>query len=69
MLRLEKGSFGFVDMFGARLHGTQRLVCEMTLRDGKVVYDLNGLARPDWTTLPAGLQDHGRRPRWDATRR
>ena len=26
-----------------RLNGTQKIVCELTLRDGKVVYDLNGL--------------------------
>ena len=55
VLRLENGSFGFVDSFGGRLSGTQKLVCELTLRDGKVVYDLNGLARPDWETLPQGL--------------
>src|SRR4051812_47310866 len=52
VLRLEKGSFGFVDSFGGRARGTERLACEMTVRDGKVVYDLNGLARPDWNTLP-----------------
>ena len=32
----------------------------MTLRDGKVVYDLNGLARPDWKTLPQRLPVDGR---------
>jgi dihydroorotase len=48
VLRLEHGSFGFVDSFGARFKGTDRLVCELTLRDGQVVYDLNGLAQFDW---------------------
>jgi dihydroorotase len=48
VLRLERGSFGFVDSFGARMKGSERLACELTLRDGKVVYDLNGLAQPDW---------------------
>lgn len=43
VLRLEKGTFGFVDPPGGRLTGTQRLACELTLRDGKVVYDLNGM--------------------------
>jgi dihydroorotase len=52
VLRLDHGSFGFVDSFGGRLRGTERLVCELTLRDGKVVYDLNGITRPDWDTLP-----------------
>jgi dihydroorotase len=30
------------------LKGNQRLICELTLRDGKVVYDLNGMAAVDW---------------------
>ena len=28
--------------------GTQRICCEMTLRKGQVVWDLNGLAGEDW---------------------
>jgi dihydroorotase len=48
VLRLERGSFGFIDASGARLGGTQRLACELTMRDGKVVYDLNGISHPDW---------------------
>jgi dihydroorotase len=48
VLRVEKGTFGFLDQDGARLKGTQRLICELTLRDGKVVYDLNGLTAEDW---------------------
>jgi len=64
VLRLEKGRFGFVDSFGARLGGTERLVCELTLRDGKVVYDLNGIARPDWDTLPKDYKSTGD-PRWE----
>jgi dihydroorotase len=64
VLRVEKGRFGLVDMNGARMDSTERLVCELTVRDGKVVYDLNGISRPDWKTLPA---DYGRigDPRWD----
>jgi Amidohydrolase family len=53
VLNLEKGNFGFVDMYGARLRGTQKLVCELTVRDGKIVFDRNGISRPDWDTLPA----------------
>src|SRR5215470_12203437 len=33
VFKLEKGDFGFVDMNGARLKGTQKLSCELTLRD------------------------------------
>jgi len=63
VLALEKGRFGFVDSFGGRLRAAQRLVCEMTLREGKVVYDLNGIARPDWETLPKNYESTGD-PRW-----
>src|SRR5262249_2303985 len=65
VLRLEKGNFGFVDMHGARLRGTQKLTCELTLRDGKVVYDLNGITRPDWDKLPRDYRQTGD-ARWDA---
>ncbi len=66
VLRLEKGNFGFVDMYGARLRGAQKLSCELTVRDGRIVYDLNGLARPDWTTLPKDYRSTGD-PKWDGT--
>jgi dihydroorotase len=56
VLRVERGDFGFVDSFGARMRGNQRLDCELTLRDGRIVYDLNGLSRPDWTTVPKGYK-------------
>jgi len=68
VLRLETGKFGYLDMYGAKLVGTQRLVNEMTLKDGRVVWELNGLGRPDWTTLPADYKNSGD-PSWDATRR
>ena len=65
VLRLERGDFGYTDMYGARLKGNQRLTCELTLRDGKVVWDLNGITRPDWTTLPRDYRQSGD-ARWDA---
>jgi dihydroorotase len=65
VLRVEKGKFGFVDQNNARLSGTQKLTAEMTVKDGKIVYDLNGLASPEWTTLPANYGPAGD-SRWDA---
>ena len=65
MLRLEKGKFGFVDMYGARMKGTRKLVCELTVRDGRVVYDLNGITREDWDKL--GKYTAQGDTRWDAT--
>lgn len=65
VLRLEEGRFGFVDTNGARLAGKQKLVCEMTVRDGRVVWDLNGITREDWTRL--GHYDRQGSPVWDHT--
>jgi dihydroorotase len=65
VLRLEKGSFGYVDMYGARMKGTQKLAAELTLRDGKVLYDLNGITRPDWDKLPKDYKQTGD-AKWDA---
>lgn len=52
VLRLERGKFGFGDQFNARLSGTQKLGCELTLRNGRVVYDLNAISGEDWRKLP-----------------
>lgn len=41
---VRKGRFGFVDAGGNRIEGDKKLEAELTLREGKVVWDLNGLA-------------------------
>ena len=41
---VRKGKFGFVDAGGNRIDGDRKLENELTLRDGKIVWDLNGLA-------------------------
>jgi dihydroorotase len=56
---IAKGDFGFVDPDGGRVPATQRLQCEMTLKDGTVKWDLNGRAGRDWHQLPP---DYGVRP-------
>ena len=66
VLRVDKGRFGYVDPVGGRLEGSERLTCELTVRDGKVVYDLNGLIADPWDTLPATAR--GGDPKWDNTR-
>jgi len=53
VLRLEKGKFGFVDGVTARLDGQQKLIGELTVRNGRVVFDLNGMTREAWDRLPA----------------
>jgi len=48
VLRLVHGDFGFVDSANLRMKGDRKLVAEMTLRDGVVVWDLNGMSARDW---------------------
>ena len=46
ILNLRKGNFGFYDKTGYKLKGNQRFECEMTLKGGNIVYDMNGIATP-----------------------
>ena len=45
---LHEGDFAFVDSGRARMKGRQKLECELTLRAGQVVWDLNGRSLMDW---------------------
>jgi dihydroorotase len=65
VLRVQQGEFGFTDMYGARMNGRQKFICEMTVRNGKIAYDLNGISRPDWKTLPPNYRYIGD-PHWDS---
>jgi dihydroorotase len=42
VLNLKNGDFGFIDSHGFVLNGKQKLETELTIRAGKVVWDLNG---------------------------
>jgi dihydroorotase len=42
VLNIRKGEFGFIDASNVVLKGNRKLECEVTVRAGKVVYDLNG---------------------------
>ena len=66
VLRLDKGKFGFVDTYGARLNGTQKLDCELTVKDGLVVYDENGISRENWDKLGSRYKAQGSND-WDGT--
>jgi dihydroorotase len=48
VLRVDKGQFGFIDSAGAVNSGTQMIVPELTVRAGRVVWDLNGRAAENW---------------------
>jgi len=46
ILDMAKGKFGFFDYTGYKLEADKKLQCEMTIRAGRIVYDLNGIANP-----------------------
>ncbi|MEX0593233.1 MAG: amidohydrolase/deacetylase family metallohydrolase [Balneolaceae bacterium] len=42
------GDFGYLDSNELLMPGTSKLQTELTVREGRIVYDLNGLAAPLW---------------------
>jgi dihydroorotase len=60
VLSIQKGRFGFTDMVNGKVEGTQKLVAEMTLKDGKIVYDLNGLEALAWDAPQGDIRNDSR---------
>jgi len=54
VLEIAEGSFGLTDNgSGNRVYpSNKRINCEMTIRDGEVVWDRNGLSRDSWSNTP-----------------
>ncbi len=44
ILSMREGKFGFRDIAMNRQEGTQKLECEMTIKGGRIMYDLNAIA-------------------------
>ena len=52
VLELQKGNFGFYDCQGGKINGNKKIQNVMTLRGGRVVYDINGFNRTYWRDIP-----------------
>ncbi len=48
VFNLRTGNFGFMDVRRTRIQGDKKLEAELTIRAGKVVWDLNGIAAADF---------------------
>ena len=48
VLNLLEGDFGYVDVRRKRVNGHQKLEAELTLRAGRIVWDLNGISAEDY---------------------
>lgn len=52
VFNVRKGNFGYTDVKRTKITGTEKLEAELTLRAGRVVWDLNGISMPAWV-MPA----------------
>lgn len=50
--RLLEGDFAYRDQEGGRVGGKQRLQPELTLREGRIVWDMNSRSGTDWQKMP-----------------
>jgi dihydroorotase len=48
IIKVLDGKFGFLDAGGFKLEGNKKFQAEMTIRAGKIVWDLNGMAGVPW---------------------
>jgi dihydroorotase len=48
VLRVEHGKFGYADLAGGKVDGTERILAEMTIRAGHIVFDLNARTAIPW---------------------
>lgn len=48
VLSIQEGDFGLVDASGYRRNAQQRFRGELTIKDGEIMFDLNGISRPLW---------------------
>jgi len=48
LLSMLNGKFGFIDAGGNRIEGDHKLEAELTIRAGKIVWDLNGISAKEW---------------------
>jgi dihydroorotase len=59
VLRVMQGSFRYADASRGTLEGDRRLICEMTVKGGQIVWDWNARAGTDYRKLS---KDYGIRP-------
>jgi dihydroorotase len=66
VLNVHRGDYGFIDGSGAVMKGRERLECELTVKDGKFVYDLNGRAALLWDQPPGPAEKQAKK--WTSLR-
>ncbi|MGH9664092.1 MAG: amidohydrolase family protein, partial [Bryobacteraceae bacterium] len=52
--RVIEGRFGFADAYGGKIDGRQRLICDLTVSAGEIVWNWDALGCQDYRELGAG---------------
>lgn len=61
VLSIQHDNFGLQDMYNTIYVGHDRIICDLTVRNGKVVYDLNGLTGEPWDAPSSEAAHQSRR--------
>ena len=58
VLNIQEGNFGLNDNGSGvrRLNSKNRIICEMTIKDGDILWDINGRSRDNWEATPVPYQ-------------
>lgn len=48
VFNIREGNFGFMDSRGMTMNGTKKFEAELTLKGGRIVWDLNGISGSQW---------------------
>jgi dihydroorotase len=51
VFNVREGKFGFMDSRGLTMNGDKKFEAELTLRSGKIVWDLNGISGQQWDSV------------------
>ena len=57
VFNLKKGKFGYMDVRKTKINGTEKLEAELTVRAGRIVWDLNGISASAWTAPVLSIKD------------
>ncbi len=52
VLSVPEGDFGFIDSRSRMMKGNKKIIAELTIMGGKIMWDLNGISVPSWNTKP-----------------
>jgi len=61
VLSIQHGDFGFDDAYSTYLRSDKKMQAELTIKEGKIVYDLNAISGEPWDQPPSEAQRQAKR--------